>query len=364
MKRDVIFFAPYLGPLLAARASATHDASTGGAETQVFLLAAALAERGRRVGVIVFDGPGLPERLDGIEILRLPPERRLRLAVRLVRALDARVVVQRAAGSATGLVGISARLRRCRFVYAAASVADFQVELHGLRWHTLRHFRLGVRLADEIVVQTQEQVELCRRVFGREGRLIPSLAEPAPARRAVPEALLWVGRLTSYRRPEDFVALARALPHVPCWMVGSPSRADPDMPARIAELADGCDNLVLLEPTSRERLQRLIERSAAIVHTSEFEGMSNVVLEGWARGVPALALRYDPDGVIERHGLGWFAGGDSQRFVAAAEEAWANRADQAELVRRCREYVRERHDIAGAVRAWEIALRLGGGSER
>jgi glycosyltransferase involved in cell wall biosynthesis len=366
VRRDVVFFSPYMGPLLASRASSSHAASTGGAETQVFLLAAALAERGWRVGVMVFGGPELPDRLDGVDILRLPrPSRagarervlsRLRLAVGLVRGLDARVAVQRAAGSATGLVGAAAWLRRRRFVYASASVVDFAPE----RLQRQALFRLGVRLADEVVVQSHEQVELCRRAFGREGKLIPSLAEPAPMREVEPEALLWVGRLTSYRRPEDFVALARALPDVPCWMVGSPSAADPDLPARIAESAVGCENLTLFEPTSRDRLQGLIERAAAVVHTAEFEGMSNVFLEAWARGVPALALRYDPDGVIDRHGLGWFAEGDFGRFASAAAQAWADRGDHAELARRCREYVQERHGIPAAVHAWEEALRLDG----
>jgi glycosyltransferase involved in cell wall biosynthesis len=371
VKRDVTFVSPWMGPLLAARASSRVEASTGGAETQIFLLAAALAERGWRVAVLVFAGPELPDRIDGVEILRLPrpghaPSQRaralawLRLTVRVWRGMDAGVVVQRAAGVATALVGAAARLRRRRFVYSSASVADFQFDPPARSRRATRLFRLGVRLADEVVVQSHEQVELCRRQFGREGRRIPSLVEPAPLRRVEPEALLWVGRLAPYRRAEDFIALARRLPHVPCWMVASPSPVAPEMPKRIAALAAGCENLVILEPTSRDRLQGLIERAAAVVNTAEFEGMPNVLLEGWAQGVPALALRFDPDGVIERHGLGWFASGDFERFVAAAGEAWAGRGDEAELARRCREYVQERHGIPAAVHAWEAALRLNG----
>ena len=86
-------------------------------------------------------------------------------------------------------------------------------------------------------------------------------------------------------------------------------------------------------------------RAVAVVSTSDFEGMPNVFLEGWARGVPALALRHDPDATIATHGVGWFAGGDAERFAAQVREAWSTRGDQRELSARCRELAARRHGI-------------------
>jgi glycosyltransferase involved in cell wall biosynthesis len=61
----------------------------------------------------------------------------------------------------------------------------------------------------------------------------------------------------------------------------------------------------------------LYPRAIAVVSTSEYEGFSNVFLEAWSHGVPALSLRIDPDGVIGRLGLGEVAGGSVETLAAA-----------------------------------------------
>jgi hypothetical protein len=63
-------------------------------------------------------------------------------------------------------------------------------------------------------------------------------------------------------------------------------------------------NIQLLEPLPRTELMRLIDSAVAMVNTADYEGMPNIFLESWARGVPALSLLHDPDGVIERESLG------------------------------------------------------------
>src|SRR3954451_1739755 len=61
---DVVFYMPWLGPLLAAGAAPAG----GGAETQILLLAKALAARGWRVGVVTQAmSPPLPSEVDGLK---------------------------------------------------------------------------------------------------------------------------------------------------------------------------------------------------------------------------------------------------------------------------------------------------------
>jgi glycosyltransferase involved in cell wall biosynthesis len=47
------------------------------------------------------------------------------------------------------------------------------------------------------------------------------------------------------------------------------------------------------------------------VNTSEIEGFPNTFLQAWVRGIPVVSF-FDPDGVIQREGLG--------RTVASVEE--------------------------------------------
>lgn len=135
-------------------------------------------------------------------------------------------------------------------------------------------------------------------------------------------------------------------------MVGTRSD-DAEFAAAVKEEAAAIPNLELLPARPRDEAMELLDDAVAVVSTSDFEGMPNVLLEAWARGVPTLALRHDPDGVIARHGLGGFAEGDQPTLTALAERAWRGRDDQAALSARCREYVRSEHALERALDAWE-----------
>jgi glycosyltransferase involved in cell wall biosynthesis/peptidoglycan/xylan/chitin deacetylase (PgdA/CDA1 family) len=367
---DVAFYVPWLGPLLTD----ADAAPPGGAETQIHLLARALASRSARVRLLVFDLPDspLPTSVDGVDVAVRPPYRsherlgKVREVVALARAIfgaNAGAVVTRSAGPHVGLAGLCAKLSRRRFVHSSANVSDFDFERIEPRRRNRALFKLGMRLADEIVVQTTEQVALCEQAFGRTPKRIGSIAEPARPRQHAPEAFLWVGRLVWYKRPLEYVDLARSVPNARFWMVGVPV----GFAAESAELADeirrcaaDVPNLELLEPRPRPELMSLLERAVAMVNTAEFEGMPNIFLEGWGRGVPGLALHHDPDGVIERHGLGGFARGSTAFLGELAARLWETRFDQTELAARCRAYVDAHHSPEAVTSAWLEVLRVQG----
>jgi glycosyltransferase involved in cell wall biosynthesis len=366
---DVAFYLPRIAPLL------TGAPSVGGAETQIYMLVSALAQQGLRVCVIVFDIPGatLPTSIGEAAVCIRPPylihERfgRLRELAAVRRALavtNARVVVTRTAGPDVGVVAVFAKLGKRRFVYSSANVRDFDLRLTDPKRRNQLLFRLGIRLADKIVVQTREQVALCAERYGRSSTLIASIAEPAPQATADPEAFLWIGRIVSYKRPLEFVELAKSLPESRFWMVAMPSgwghsersslRATLDARAREAP------NLELMPPRPRNELLGLIDRAVAVVNTADHEGMPNVFLEAWARGVPALALTLDPDGAIERNQIGAFAGGSAERLRQLAGELWDGRYDRADLSARCRRYIDDHHSSAVVASDWRDALEVGG----
>jgi glycosyltransferase involved in cell wall biosynthesis len=363
---DVAFYVPSIGPLLARE----PVSPTGGAETQIFLVSRALAARGLRVCLCAFDipGGGIPPSRDGVDIaLRSPHVRgagtigRVKEAMAMRRALadvDADVIVTRAAGFHVGLVALFAKLARRRFVYASAHVADFDFGVLAPKLRDSILYRLGLKLADAVVVQNDEQSFLCEARFGRAPVVIKSIAEPALMRTAEPEAFLWVGRAIWYKRPLEYVELARTVTTAMFWMVAVPGPGSEDLSAEIERAAAGVPNLRLLAPRPRSEVAHLIERAVAIVNTSDFEGMPNVFLEAWAQGVPVLALTHDPDGVVERNGLGDVAGGSPGALVELAETYWRMRHDQQECAERCRQYVAEQHAEDVIAGRWEQALNL------
>jgi glycosyltransferase involved in cell wall biosynthesis len=362
-RHDVLFYVPNVGPLLRPG----HGLPAGGAETQVALVARELARRGMRVAIVVHDA-GLPSSIDGLDLIvqrglrsRLPGVRSLEAFGRTVAAIvraGAPVVVQCNASVETGYVAFASRLTRRRFVYSTVNVVDLdfgRIEPSRLRvWA----FHAGVRIADEVVAQTAEQVELIQGRFGRDARLVQCVSEPAPAGLRSPEAFLWIGRLAVYKHPQAYLDLAEAVPEALFRMVGVPSGPDgPRLAAAVAARAASLPNVELLEPRPREQLAPLYDSAVAVVNTAEFEGMPNIFLEGWARGVPALALKHDPDGMIVRDRLGAFAGGDPVRLAEQARELWAGRANRSELAERCVAHMAEHHSLEAVADGWVDALR-------
>lgn len=365
---DVLFYTPTIAPLLAGGAGLPP----GGAETQILLLSRQLARNGLRVAVVAHQLQGLPSVVDGVTVISRPIYRahspltgKIKEVFRIwgtLYGVDATVIVKRAYGMDVGIVALYARIARCRFVYSSASVVDFTAEklLHKRR--DLFLFHLGVRMADDVVVQTEEQLPMCKVRFRRDAALIKSISEVASPTFEKPRSFLWIGRIVGYKQPLAYIQLAQALPEAHFTMVAVPTPSSADACAlqeKIEQLADETPNLTLLGPRPRADLVPLLEQAVAIVNTASYEGMPNVFLEGWARGIPALSLNHDPGGVLERYKVGGFAHGSTKRFVALAEKMWSTRYDRADLAQRCRRYVSTEHSPQVVARQWSEVLGLG-----
>jgi glycosyltransferase involved in cell wall biosynthesis len=342
----------------------------GGAERQMMLLARALAARGIRVAHVVLpprDPAPLPP---GLDLVIRAPEREggslvgaLREAVHVWRALagaDARVTIVRMATPALGVAAAWCRLRRRRLVFSSANDTDF-TDIASLGLPKRMLYRFGLGLVDAVVVQSGDQVRLAREALprSREVVAIPSFCEP-PGDEGMstpePAVFLWIGRLTAVKDPQRFLDLAAALPDASFVLIPVPASAAPVDSSEVREGARDLPNLSVSDALPHGELMGLVARAAAVVNTSSAEGMPNVFLEAWARGVPALTFRCDPDGVVAARGLGIAADGSWERFVAGARELWDTRHDRAELSGRTRAYIEETHSIDAVAARWAEAL--------
>jgi len=336
----------------------------------MMLLARALAERGLHVAHIVY-----PPR-DPIELsypLELIPRgayagnrpiigRPLEILTicRALRAAHARVMIVRTASPVVGITALYCKLSGSRLIFSSSNVSDFTMErMSGRVGRAV--YRLGVRLADAVVVQSDEQAALAKRAFGslRRVRRIPSFAEAAPATDHRPgrDAFLWFGRLVSYKQPMRYVALAQRVPEAQFIMIPVITDAGPCEVAELRTAADGVPNLELVDPLPHAELAALIASAVAVVNTSVLEGMPNAFLEAWARGIPVLTLQFDPDGVVEREGLGISAKGSWNRFVQGARELWEGRVGHDERARRLQAYVGETHSMDAVGSQWSELIR-------
>lgn len=375
-RRDVCFYAPWVSQHFATELeTGGRVPGIGGAETQVLLLSRALAAQGLDVCIIACDIPGveIPASHDGVEFVKRPMYatgeklRRARdvMAMRAaVRASDAKVVVVYCSGYWVGLAGVFSKLSRRRFVFASASVGDFEYRIWLKKRRERVLYRLGVALADTIVVATEEQDDLCRRRFGKTPILINSATELADLNELEPQAFLWATRTEANKRPLEYLELARSLPDARFWMLTAQGtgRDDARLWAEVEKTAAELPNVELLPPRPRPELMKLMERAVAVVSTSEYEGLPNIFMEGWSRGVPALAFSHDPDGIISSYGLGGCAEQRRERFTELARELWDARANHSDSAARCRAYVESNHSLQTVGARWADALHLNGAS--
>ena len=305
-KPHLCFVAPYVWPVLSRDPSIQV---VGGAEVQQCILARLFAANGYRVSMISFDyGQPSPARVDGVTVHKafregagIPVLRflhpRLTTMWRVLREVDADIYYQRSSAMWTGVIAEFCRRYGKRSIYAGASDRDFEIGqeqiLHARdKWL----YRRGLARVDRIVAQNPFQIESCRRNHGRDAVLIPSCYEP-PAGFKVSslrnDAVLWVGTIHGYKRPDWFLDIAERLPHRRFVMVGGPSvggeRLKPGYYEAIRDRAKRMPNVEFTGFLPLAQVEPWFDEARLLVSSSVYEGMPNVFLQAWARGVPTVA---------------------------------------------------------------------------
>lgn len=351
---DVAIYAPNAGSVYR------EGWYAGGAELQSFYLAHALVDAGCRVRHIVEVAPGqaLPPSDGGVELVavgRMPsgPLARYRGIARALAEADAGVYIQFCASYETGVVAAWARSHRRSFVFASMSDGDFITDAPtarstGAGLHLPRiliQYRIGVFLANAIVVQTETQRGLARRQFRiKDARVHRSFGGVAPQSDEPREAFLWVGGIVDVKDPLAYVELARRVPEARFWMLASDRLAGRALGECVRRDAASISNLELLSALPRADLRDRYRRAVALVNTSRLEGFPTTFLEAWGHGTPVLSPRVDPDGVIEDNGLGVVADGSIERLAGAACSRWGSRHHA--FCEAAQKYVRRVHDSA------------------
>ena len=311
----------------------TATGHIGGVEKQTSMLARWLASRGHDVSLITWDegqqdgvvveGVRLLKLCganDGLPVVRFFTPRWTSLCAALARA-DADVYYQNCGEYVTGQVALWCRLHHRAFVYSTASDADCDGSLPLMPELRVRAFyRMGVRLADRIIVQTGRQQRMFAQGFSRDATIIPMPCEPSgfdasnagvQNRRTV----LWIGRICEVKRPDRFLDAAALTPELEFVLIG-PDDDRPEYTRSIRAKAAALPNVTLYGPASRAEIGKLLDNCACLCCTSDHEGFPNTFLEAWSHGRPIVST-WDPDNLIATHGLGVVAERDAGAVSSA-----------------------------------------------
>ena len=180
----------------------------------------------------------------------------------------------------------------------------------------------------ERVFQTEDQKFEFERNFNLSGNVIPNIIDPSeiisPHRKETlllqkitgPKKVIWVENLKEIKRPELFIKLAKNIlkedKTVEFMMIGRiASKKYTTINLEISHL----ENVFFLGFKSQEEVYQLLEQAYLLVNTSISEGFPNVFLQAFAKGVPVVSLKVNPDDIFNKFEVGYCANGDFIKFV-------------------------------------------------
>lgn len=336
----------------------------GGEQVQHTLLARALARHGYAVSMVVGDyGQADGACWDGVQTFKayradagLPIVRfahpRWSGLWRAVHRANADVYYVSCAGMSVGEVVCFARRHGRRVIFRIASDSDCEPDalliardpLRIRYWLHRRLYLYGLARADAILAQSERQRERLRRNLALESTVAPLLVEQCA--RGLPAGqrdvqVLWVANLRRVKRPDLALALARRLPARSVHLVGGALDGHGALFAGIRREAEALANVRFHGRLSYHATGELFERARVLVNTSEVEGFPNTFLQAWARGTPVVSF-LDPDGLIEREGLGRRVA-TLEEMVSAVNELLADCGRWSAASERCRAFMAGRY---------------------
>lgn len=359
----------FVSPLAYPYFNPEVQAVSGGAELQLYTLSTALAAGGGFEVSLVSDDCGQldGEVREGVNLYGVPtvpgslfPFSAILKALRLRAVLgriDFDVCVLRAWNPFNWMTASFCRAGGKKLIYMTGHDDDLLRDgtpswlARGpkafIQW---KLFASSLEKVDLVVVQSREQEKTCQEGLGKPCVIRPSAhrggGEP---HEGGPEGdLLWMARCERWKDPEAFIRMAREMPRRKCVMVCPPAADGPFFRA-VREEARGVTNLRFIESLPYRKTHEYFRRGALFVNTSRSEGFPNTFVQAARAGTPILSLRIDPDGFLEREGIGRCAGGDFEALLRLAGEMLLDEERWRLMSTRAVKYFKARHDIAKVV---------------
>ena len=290
---------------------------TGGAEAQLFTIGRELSRAGLDVHFLVDDyGQTEQVEIDGMTAHRaafrymggskkylIPDWLRILSVLRRIRADFYLIKVPR---HLLFLLGIYCKTHGAKLVYIGQKDSDLDESIvranEGAPGWWL--YRYGVSMVSAIVAQTETQQEGYFRLFGLKPVVIRNvLTLPEEEVDGKDKYILWVGNSNNDKQPQLVIELARRLPDIRIRMIMAKSPSQPD-DTFITDHLSGLPNLEYMGTVPFPEIAEHFKRARLFISTSKCEGFPNTFLQSWQYKTPVVSLSVDPDGLIQRKGLG------------------------------------------------------------
>lgn len=239
---------------------------------------------------------------------------------KLLKEIKPDVIYQRGLQSYTGFSAYYAKKNDCKFIFHIAHDYDVTPSLSTkLSIHSLLKYiekkigGYGLKNADKIISQTQDQADLLKNNYGKQVTAkIPNahpMAKEQISKPTTPIKIVWVANFKPIKRPEMFVELAedlRQMENVKFIMIGRSGRSKEykDLHNRISNLS----NLEYMGEKNIDEVNNILANSHVFVNTSVAEGFPNTFIQAWMRYVPIVSISVNTDSVFNDEKIGFCDG--------------------------------------------------------
>jgi len=325
----------------------------GGAELQISLIVKELIKDKRFKVSLITGDYGQPNvvkmgRLTIYKCFRKKFHRFIELprAALVAKKISADVYVGRTASNLLWLMALFCRIFNKKLVYMVAHDWDCQKKFFNPLTRVNRQaFYRALKLADLIIAQTQKQKTMLKKNFGLESTLMRSLAQPPKAiKTSKKDVILWVGRADKWKRPLEFIKLARMLPQEKFVMICRKG-LDAQLFSQTLRLARSQKNIEFIESVSFEKISQFFSQAKVFVNTSIAEGFPNTFLQSGLAKTPVLSLKVNPDGYSDRFSCGLTAKNDFKLMVKSAHQMLKNEKGLKLMGQNHYNYVAENHSL-------------------
>lgn len=352
----------------------------GGAEVQQAGLARHLAARGHEVAFIAGDyGQDEIVTIDGVRAYRTYRpgygNRYARYAsdslkvFRAMKRCESRVFLQRCVFHQTGRTWLIAKSLGAKFVFSAGDEMNawHPRQLRDKHIWYMSTYAAAIRGADLVLCQNEDQRDGFARNYDVDAVIVPSIVDtgcykPAERSRGDMCDVLWVGRLSSRKRPDLFLDLAEQLPQLTFTMVGQ--KADQlDLAVQVESRAAAMANVRFLGGVAQSRMPEVYQGCRLLVGTSASEGFPNVFLQAMATGLPVVSLTVDPMHVLSRSEGGVSCADDFATLVETVQRLATDEGLRTTMGVRARSHVRLHHAPETVIPLYERLLTAVEGSD-
>ena len=368
-KPHICFVAPQAYPVLAR---SKHIQSVGGAEVQQSIIARGLVKEGYRISMICLDyGQEDHLEIDGIRIIKahkpdegIPVFRfihpRLTSFWKAMKRADADIYYQRAAGMLTGNVASFSKAHRKKFIYATANNTDFMPDKERIKYRRDQLlYTFGLKNADVVVVQNEEQKRLCKQNYGIESILIRSCydvhrhsGEYSPCCE-----VLWVSTIAPHKQPELCVKVATYLPEFQFKMIGGAGSGKVNKAyfQKIERMAKDVKNINFMGFVPYSEIDQHFDSAKIFLNTSKHEGFPNTFLQAWSRGIPTVSL-YDYVAQKPPEPISIAVENESE-VVQTVKNLMSDPSKRKEKGEHCKKYFETHHSVSKSVAAYSDIFR-------